>query len=132
MALTVIANASGNLLLSAGMRRVGEIRSWAPGALGATLSRTFTDGTIWLGIGALLIFFILYLVLLSWADYSYVQPASAAGYALVPVLAFVAFGESMSPVRWTGVLLITAGVGLVRRTPPRSTAPHTTCEPSSV
>jgi drug/metabolite transporter (DMT)-like permease len=132
IALTVIANTFGNLLLSAGMKRVGEIRSWTPDALAMALLRIFTVGTIWLGIGALIIFFILYLVLLSWADYSYVQPASAAGYALVPLLAFVIFREPVSPAQWAGVLLITIGVGLVGRTPARTTDPRTTCEPSSV
>jgi len=130
LALTVIANTCGNLLLSAGMKRVGEISNWAPGALALTLWRTFTMGAVWLGIAALIIFFILYLMLLSWADYSYVQPASAAGYALVPLTAFAIFGEPVTVARWAGVLLITIGVGLVGRTPARTT--DTACELSSV
>jgi len=132
IALTVIANTCGNLLLSVGMKRVGEISNWAPGALALTLLRTFTVGTIWLGIAALVIFFVMYLMLLSWADYSYVQPASAAGYALVPLTAFTIFGEPVSLARWAGVLLITIGVGLVGRTPARTTELRTACEPSSV
>jgi drug/metabolite transporter (DMT)-like permease len=132
IALTVLANTCGNLLLSVGMRQVGEIRSWAPGALALTAVRTFTAGTIWLGIGALIVFFVLYLMLLSWADYSYVQPASALGYALVPLTAFAIFGEPVSAARWAGVLLITIGVGLVGRTPPRTTDSRTACELSSV
>src|SRR5207302_3536693 len=47
LALTVIANTCGNLLLSAGMKRVGEISNWAPGALALTLWRTFTVGAVW-------------------------------------------------------------------------------------
>jgi drug/metabolite transporter (DMT)-like permease len=131
LALTVIANTSGNLLLSAGMKRVGEIRNWAPDALALTFVRIFTAGTIWFGIAALIVFFVLYLMLLSWADYSYVQPASAAGYALVPLTAFAIFGEPVSSARWAGIFLITVGVGLVGRTPARTTGSPTACEPAS-
>jgi drug/metabolite transporter (DMT)-like permease len=132
MALTVIANSCGNLLLSVGMKHVGAISSWTPGALAVTALRTFRVGAIWLGILALLIFFVLHLWLLSWADYSYVEPAIAAGYALVPLTAFTIFGEPMSLARWAGVLLITVGVGLVGRTPARTTQSQRVCEPSSV
>jgi len=132
IAITVIANTCGNLLLSVGMKRVGEISNWAPGALAVTVLRTFTVSAVWLGIAALAIFFVLHLLLLSWADYSYVEPASAAGYALVPLTAFAIFGEPMSSARWAGVLLIAVGVGLVGRTPSRTTESRTVCEPSSV
>jgi drug/metabolite transporter (DMT)-like permease len=132
IALTVIANTCGNLLLSVGMKRAGEISSWTPATLARMLLRTFSVGAVWLGIASLLIFFILFLMLLSWADYSYVQPASAAGYALVPLTAFAFFGEPMSAGRWTGVALITVGVALVGRTPARTTEARTACEPSSV
>ena len=132
IALKVIANTCGNLLLSMGMKCIGEIRSWAPGALAMTLMRTFSVGAVWLGIAALLMFFVLHLMLLSWADYSYVEPASAAGYALVPLAAFTVLGEPVSTARWAGIFLITIGVGLVARTPARTTEPRTPCEPSSV
>jgi drug/metabolite transporter (DMT)-like permease len=132
IALTVIANTSGNLLLSLGMKRVGEVSNWSLGALVMTAVRTFSVSAIWLGIAALLIFFVLHLLLLSWADYSYVEPATAAGYALVPLAAFTIFGEPMSLARWAGVLLITVGVGLVGRTPARTTQSHPVCERSSV
>jgi drug/metabolite transporter (DMT)-like permease len=132
IALTVIANTCGNLLLSAGMKRVGEISNWAPAALAMTLLRTFTVSAVWLGIAALVIFFVLHLLLLSWADYSYVEPVTAAGYALVPLTAVTIFGEPMSSARWAGVVLITVGVTLVGRTPARTTESPIVCERSSV
>ena len=46
-------------------------------------SRAFTSGTIWIGIGLLLTFFIAYLLVLSWADYSYVLPASSISTLVV-------------------------------------------------
>jgi uncharacterized membrane protein len=58
---------------------------------------------------------------LSWADYSYVMPAGAFGYALLTLLAVVFLHENVSPRRWVGVVLICVGVLLVGQTRPRTT-----------
>jgi len=62
-----------------------------------------------------------YMTVLSWADYSYVMPAGAFGYALLTLLAVVFLHESVSPRRWVGVVLICVGVLLVGQTRPRTT-----------
>ena len=78
---------------------------------------------IWAGICSLLAFFVSYMLVLSWADYSFVQPASAVGYGVVALLGFLLLGEHVSPLRWAGVLTICLGVVLVGHTPPRTTEP---------
>jgi uncharacterized membrane protein len=120
-ALVVLLNAVGNVLLKVGMQRVGEIQTFSPGALGAAAWQAFTTGPLWLGVVVLAIFFICYLVLLSWADYSYIQPASATGYAIVPLFGWLLAGEQVGVVRWSGVVLISIGVVLVGRTCARTT-----------
>jgi drug/metabolite transporter (DMT)-like permease len=120
LAFMVIFSSLGNVLLSRGMKQTGEILDFSPGALFAVFVKTFTNGSIWLGILSLLIFFVSYLLLLSWADFSYVQPASAIGYAFVAVLGYFVLGEFISPIRWLGVLIICVGVALVGRTEPSS------------
>jgi uncharacterized membrane protein len=62
-----------------------------------------------------------YMTVLSWADYSYVMPAGAFGYALLTLLAVVFLHESVSPRRWIGVALICLGVLLVGQTRPSTT-----------
>jgi drug/metabolite transporter (DMT)-like permease len=121
LASMVFFGSLGNVLLGRGMKQVGEILDFSPAALAAVFVKTFTNGSIWLGILSLLIFFVSYLLLLSWADFSYVQPASAIGYALVAVLGYFMLGEFVSLKRWTGVLFICAGVALVSGTEPRTT-----------
>ena len=116
----VFFSALGNVLLSKGMKEIGEIKNYSPSALMAVFSRTFTSGMIWSGILSFLIFFISYLLLVSWADFSYVQPVCAIGYALVAVLSYFLLGEIISPLRWMGVLLICGGVALVGWTEPRT------------
>jgi drug/metabolite transporter (DMT)-like permease len=120
LASMVFFSSLGNVLLSRGMKQTGEILDFSPAALAATFLKTFTNGSIWLGILSLLIFFVSYLLLLSWADLSYVQPASAIGYAFVAVLGYFVLGEFVSPMRWMGVLIICAGVAMVGVTEPSS------------
>jgi drug/metabolite transporter (DMT)-like permease len=115
-ALTVLLNAIGNVLLKIGMRQVGEISSFSPEVLQSAVWQASATGMLWLGVGVLALFFICYLVLLSWADYSYIQPASAGGYAIVPLFGWLLAGEQVGAVRWGGVLLICIGVVLVGRT----------------
>jgi len=69
----------------------------------------------------LLMFFICYLMVLSWADYSFVQPASAVSYLVVALLGIYVLGEAVSSGRWLGVAVICLGVLLVGHTPPRTT-----------
>jgi drug/metabolite transporter (DMT)-like permease len=120
-ALAVVLNAAGNVFLKMGMRRVGEITSFSPDALRGVAWRVSTSGMLWLGVAVLALFFVCYLVLLSWADYSFIQPASAGGYAIVPFLGWLMAGEQVGALRWGGVLLICLGVLLVGRTRVRTT-----------
>jgi len=74
-----------------------------------------------MGMLSLIIFFICYLLVLSWADYSFVSPASAVSYAVVTFLGWVLLHEAVPSVRWLGVVVICLGVFLVGRTPTRTT-----------
>ncbi len=113
------ANA-GDLFLKRGMTQIGNVPLTAAGLQHAFLA-TVTSGTIWLAIFFLIGFTTSYMLLMSWADYSYVMPAGAFGYALVTLLAVVFLHESVSPRRWIGVALICAGVLTVGLTKPRTT-----------
>jgi drug/metabolite transporter (DMT)-like permease len=66
-----------------------------------------------LGILFLLGFFAAYMTALSWADLTYVLPATSLGYVLLALIAKFMLHENVTPTRWLGILLISAGVGLV-------------------
>ncbi len=119
--LMVLFSSVGDVLLSKGMKQIGAVSLTSRASLATAFVRTVTSGTIWLGITGLLLFFVCYLVVLSWADYSFVLPASASGYAIVPLLGYVLLGEVVPSTRWLGVVCICLGVLLVGRTPPRTT-----------
>lgn len=111
----------GNVLLGKGMKTIGSARNWEPGELFHILIRILTSGYIWLGIACLLAFFVAYMLVLTWADYSYVQPASSFSYLVVAVLGLLLLGEKVNLLRWTGIAVICLGVFIVGHTHPRST-----------
>jgi len=111
----------GNVLLSKGMKEVGSGKNWAPSEILHILGSIMTSGYIWLGIGCLLTFFVAYMLVLTWADYSYVQPASSFSYAVVAMLGYFLLGEAVPPLRWMGIFVICVGVFIVGHTHPRTT-----------
>jgi drug/metabolite transporter (DMT)-like permease len=117
----VIFAPTGNVLLSKGMKSIGDVHLHSLADLVHIAIRTFTSPFIWLGIGFLLMFFVSYLLVLSWADYSFVQPASATSFGVVALLGHFALKESISPTRWLGVIVICLGVLAVGNTHPRTT-----------
>lgn len=119
--LMVLFNPLGNVLLSKGMKGIGSAEDWAPRDVLPVLLRIITSGYIWLGIFCLLFFFVAYMLVLTWADYSYIQPASAISYAVVALLGYSLMGEAVPLLRWVGIGLICLGVFVVGRTPPRTT-----------
>jgi drug/metabolite transporter (DMT)-like permease len=112
----VIFGALGDVALSRGMKSVGalSLSNWTE-----VLSALFTP---WVGAGIILLlaFFASYLAALSFADLTYVLPATAVGYILMALLAKFFLHENISPWRWAGIALIALGVGFVTRGPAKT------------
>ena len=110
----------GDLLVKRGMTRIGAVHVSFEGLKQALLA-TLQNGTIWLAILFLVGFTICYMSAVSWADYSYVMPASALGYATQTLLAILILHEGVTLKRWIGVFVICFGVMLVGQTKPNTT-----------
>lgn len=119
--LMVLFGASGDVLLGKGMKETGGVALTSLSSFFDGLNRGFHSDLVWMGMLSLIVFFICYLLVLSWADYSFVSPASAVSYAVVTFLGWLALGESVPSVRWLGVFVICLGVFLVGHTPTRTT-----------
>ncbi|HUA01447.1 MAG TPA: hypothetical protein VMB02_14025 [Candidatus Aquilonibacter sp.] len=122
--IIIVLSPLGNTFLGKGMKNVGGMNSWAPRDLFHFFLQAFTTGSIWIGIGLLLSYFVAYLLVLSWADYSYVQPASSASYVIISLLAHFVLHETISPIRWVGVAVICLGVFVVGHTYPKTPEHH--------
>jgi drug/metabolite transporter (DMT)-like permease len=109
LAGVVLFSAFGDVSLSRGMKSVGQISLSNFHQLFAALLNPWVIA----GIAMLIFFFVSYLTALSWADLTYVLPASAIGYVIMALLAKFFLHETVSLTRWLGILLITAGVGFV-------------------
>lgn len=121
IAVMVIAGPIGNLLIAVGMRQARQLKLWPPSELLAVFLRVFGSLTIWAGIACLIAFIVAYMLALSMADYSYVQPAAALGYGVVALLGYFVLHESIPPLRWAGITVICFGVLFIRNTHPRTT-----------
>ena len=106
--VTVFA-AAGDSMLSHGMKQTGNISlHHLQGIILAVL-----NPWVAVGIVLLLAFFASYMNALSWADLTYVLPATSLGYVLLALVAKFALHEQVSPMRWIGIALISGGVGFV-------------------
>jgi drug/metabolite transporter (DMT)-like permease len=116
LGLVSITAPLGDSCLSRGMAAMPLISLAHPGALVAAV---FTP---WIGLGiALLVgFFASYLTALSWADLTFVLPATALGYVLIAFLSVFWLHETISLERWAGIALISLGVGFVAQGPSRT------------
>jgi drug/metabolite transporter (DMT)-like permease len=113
LALVSVCAPLGDTFLARGMKVMPSISVAHPGTLVAAV---FTP---WIGAGiALLIcFFSSYLNALSWADLTYVMPATALGNVIVELLSRFWLREAVSAERWAGVALVTLGVSFVAQGP---------------
>ena len=107
-------------MLSHGMKQTGNISlHHLQGIILAVL-----NPWVAVGIVLLLAFFAAYMNALSWADLTYVLPATSLGYVLLALVAKFALHEEVSPLRWVGIALISGGVGFVAGGPALTAHEH--------
>ena len=113
LGLVALCAPLGDTCLSRGMTHVPAISLSHPSSLVAAV---FTP---WIaaGIALLIGFFASYLTALSWADLTFVLPATAFGNVIVALLSKFWLLEPISLERWAGIVLITVGVGFVAHGP---------------
>jgi drug/metabolite transporter (DMT)-like permease len=119
LGLVALCAPLGDTCLSRGMTSLPPISLAHPLSL---ISAVFTP---WIaaGIALLIGFFASYLTALSWADLTYVLPATAFGNVIVALLSKFWLHEQISVARWAGIVLITVGVGFVAHGPSRTERP---------
>ena len=119
-----VFGAIGDSLLSRGMKSFGEV---SPQHITHILAAV-VNPWVFVGIFFLLAFMGSYLTALSWADLTYVLPATAFGYVFIVLIARFLLHEQVSPMRWLGVFLISAGVAFAATGPASSHVPKIRAE----
>jgi uncharacterized membrane protein len=118
LAGVTVFGACGDSLLSYGMKQTGNISLHH---LGSLIVAVFNPWIV-LGIVFLLSYFASYTNALSWADLTYVLPATSLGYVVLALIARFILHEHVSPLRWLGIVLISGGVSFVAGGP--ALTPH--------
>jgi drug/metabolite transporter (DMT)-like permease len=115
--LAVMVTASlGDSLLKRGMGQVGTVDLHHLGLLWRALFNPYVDVGILLLIG----FFAAYTTALSWADLTFVMPATAFGPVMIALIGKYWLHEQLSVARWVGIALIVCAVGFVAGGPSRT------------
>ena len=114
--VAVVLGGAGHVLLSKGMKPVGDLTEAPAGRLGGMMARALSNQWVLVGIALQAVFFFMYLALLSRTEVSQLLPLTALDYIVVALLAQWVLGEVVTPARWAGIGLIAAGVALVSRT----------------
>ena len=120
LGLVAVCAPLGDACLSRGMTSLPAISLAHPLTL---IAAVFTPW-IALGIALLIGFFASYLTALSWADLTYVLPATAFGNVIIELLSRLWLHEHVSWQRWLGVTFITVAVGFVAQGPSLTVHPE--------
>ena len=124
LAFVSVSAPLGDTFLDVGMKSIGPVSLAHVTSLFHAVTTPWVAGGIVLLIG----FFASYLTALSWADLTFVLPATSFGNVIVALLARFWRHEEISLSRWVGIFLITAAVGFVTRGP--SYTEHETTAPA--
>jgi drug/metabolite transporter (DMT)-like permease len=111
--VALIFEAIGVVFLSQGLKQIGEVKTITPAALKRVVIQGATNRNILLGVLFEAIFFAGLLVLLAKADVSLIWPLTSMGFVLTTLAAKFIRHEEVSTLRWSGVILIMIGAGLV-------------------
>lgn len=109
----------GDALLARGMRQVGSVDLEHLSLLWHALFNPSVD----VGIVLLIGFFATYTTALSWADLSFIAPATSLSYVMTALMGHLLLHEELPLSRCLGILLILCAVGFVAGGPSRTEHP---------
>jgi len=113
MLIATSAGTIGDILLTKGMKDLGDLSAMSASELISAVLRGLTDLRLVLGTALLALFFLLWIAVLSWEDLSVALPMQALNYVLVAVLSRHYLKETVTPARWLGTILVCLGVLLI-------------------
>jgi len=111
--MVVFSNAAGDVFLTKGMKQVGDVSAMDSIHLLQTIKRIASNLNFVLGVACLAVSFFSFLTVLSWANLSFVVPATAIVYVITVLGAKFFLREQIDGMRWTGTSMVCLGVALI-------------------
>lgn len=131
--IALVLEAVGVVFLSAGLKQIDGARQITLSEIARLVRQGVTNPNLLLGVLFEAIFFVFLLVLLKGNDVSLIWPLTSIGFVLTALSAKFILHEEVSWVRWSGVILIVAGAGLVSWSEKqKERPPHSPLESGSV
>ena len=113
VAIVVLSGSIGDVFVTKGMKEVGEVATLDLVELWRIAGRTLSNGWFLVGLSCMTASFVSFLAVLSLADLSFVVPATSTSFVIAALGAKIYLNERISLLRWTGIVLVCAGVGLI-------------------
>src|SRR5260370_12654523 len=105
MTMACAAAAVGQILLRHGLQQVGPLESWEPMALASFLWRAMSNASVVGGTVLNAVFYVLFLVVLSWSEVTVALPLTALEDLFAAGLSVVVLKEAVPGLRSAGIIL---------------------------
>jgi len=104
---------TGVVLLKKGMTHIGDMNGITVAEIFRVCKAGATNPQILLGVFFEALFFLCLLILMSKSDISFLWPLTGLSFVFATFAAIWFLGESVSVLRWIGVVLIVAGAAFI-------------------
>jgi len=101
------------VLLKKGITQIGDIQHISASEIARVVKSGISNPIILLGVFFEALFFGCLLMLMSKSDISFLWPLTALSFVMTTFAALFFLGESVSSIRWAGVIFIVIGAALI-------------------
>ncbi|MGO8766707.1 MAG: EamA family transporter [Limisphaerales bacterium] len=109
----LVFESTGVILLKKGMNTIGGMHGYTVSEVARVVKAGATSPQILLGVFFEALFFICLLVLMSESEISFLWPLTALSFVFATLAAMWFLGETVSWIRWVGVILIMIGAAFI-------------------
>lgn len=109
----LVFESAGVILLKKGMMHIGEIQGINAAEILRVAKAGVVSPQILLGVFFEALFFLCLIILMSKSDISFLWPLTALSFVFATFAAIIFLNETVSMVRWIGVLLIVIGAAFI-------------------
>ena len=113
LVIITLSGALGDVYIAKGMKKVGEIHTLRLRALFALGRRILSNAAFLLGLFSMIVGFVAFLVVLTWADLSFIIPATSLSFVLTTLGAKWILKENINRLRWFGTVCVGLGIALI-------------------
>jgi uncharacterized membrane protein len=109
----LLFESAGVVLLKKGITQIGDMQSVTSTEILRVIKLGAVNPQILLGVFFEALFFLCLIILMSKSDISFLWPLTALSFVFATFAAILFLGESVSLVRWIGVILIVIGAAFI-------------------